>query len=186
MRLVADVGLALLPVLVVETLTGLILFLFAHGLTPKESAWAGYVFNLLASANLLVIQDISFQTDVHVWVGYLTTWAILLKAWASWPTLTGWWPRRFSRLRRLVEKAAASSVLLLGPASYLSGIALELRLLPREERTMRDLHLWVSALLILALAWHLVRFFPEGIRVFAVQIRRWPRPARSSPRAADG
>ncbi len=172
MRLVADVGLVLLPVLVIETLTGLVLFLFAHGLTPKESAWAGYVFSLLASANLLVIQDISFQTDVHVWVGYLTTWAILLKAWASWPTLTGWWPRRFSRIRRVVEKAIASSILILAPASYLSGVALALRLLPREERALRDLHLWVSALLILPLAWHLVRFFPEGIRVLRVQCRR--------------
>jgi len=60
-RLVADLGLALLPVLAVETLTGLVLFLFAHGLTPKGSAWAGHVFDLLAAAHLLVIQDISFQ-----------------------------------------------------------------------------------------------------------------------------
>jgi hypothetical protein len=37
-RLVADLGLTLLPVLLVETLTGLVLFLAGHGLAPKGTA----------------------------------------------------------------------------------------------------------------------------------------------------
>lgn len=170
-RLVADLGLALLPVLGVETLTGLVLFLFAHGLTPKGSPWAGRVFTFLAQNNLLVIQDISFQTDVHVWIGYLTTWTILLKAWASWPTLTGWWPRRFSPSRLANEKAAAWALLILAPASYLSGIALALRFFPVGDRAIENVHLWVSAALLLPLGWHVWRFFPEGLRVLSVQVR---------------
>ena len=171
-RLVADLGLALLPVLAVETLTGLVLFLFAHGLTPKGSAWAGHVFDLLAAAHLLVIQEISFQTDVHVWVGYLTTWTLALKAWASWPTLIGWCPRRFSAERLRAEKVAASALLALAPASYLSGITLALRLFPLHVPIVRDVHLWVSVLLIPPLAWHMIRFFPEGLKVFSVQVDR--------------
>jgi hypothetical protein len=167
-RLVADLGLSLLPVLGIEILTGLILFLFAHGLTPKGSALAARIFNALASANLLVVQDVTFQTDVHVWVGYLTVWLIALKAWASWPTLIGWWPRKFSPSRQLLEKTLAS-------ASYLTGLALTVRLYGTflfAARIWRDAHLWSSGLLLLPLAWHVWRFLPTAARVALVQVRR--------------
>ena len=167
----ADLGLALLPVLFVETLTGLVLFLFAHGLTPGGSGWAATAFDFLAANNLLIVQDISFQTDVHVWAGYLTTWTVLLKAWSSWPTLTGWWPRRFTPERMKAEKAAAWALLALAPASYLSGIAVALRWLPRDDRLALNLHLWVSLALLAPLGWHVWRYFPEGCRVLSVQVR---------------
>ncbi len=194
-RVIADLGLILLPVLLAETLTGLVLFAFAHGLTPKDSAWAAKVFVTLASANLLVVQDITFQTDVHVWVGYLTTWAIALKAVASWQTLVGWWPSRLGPARLAFEKVAAASVLVLGPASYLTGVALTVRHLPRTEHLVRDVHLWVSALLVVPLAWHVVRFLPTGLRIFRVQLvdlvtpfgwlpRRQDQALRSRPRAS--
>ncbi|MGH2458969.1 MAG: hypothetical protein ACRDIY_08890 [Chloroflexota bacterium] len=170
-RLVADLGLTLLPALAIETLTGAVLFLFAHGLTPRGSGWATATFNFLAANNLLVLQDISFQTDVHVWAGYLTTWALVLKAWNSWPTLTGWWPRRFSRSRLATEKAAAWALLVLAPASYLSGIAVALRWLPLQDRLALNVHLWVSVALLAPLGWHIWRYFPEGLRVLTVQIR---------------
>lgn len=170
-RLVADLGLVLLPVLIIETLTGMVLFLFAHGLTPGESRWAAAAFNFLAANNLLVLQDISFQTDAHVWAGYLTTWAIALKALSSLPTLTGWWPRRFSPSRLKLEKAAAWSVLVLAPASYLSGIAVALRLLRFQDRLLLNAHLWISLALLIPLGWHVWRYFPEGTRVLTVQVR---------------
>ena len=171
-RLVADLGLALLPVLLVETLTGLVLFLFAHGLTPRGSGLATTVFNFLAANNLLVIQDISFQTDVHVWAGYLTTWTVALKAWSSWPTLTGWWPRRFSASRLKIEKFAAWSVRVLAPTSYVSGIAVALRLFRLQDRLLLNAHLWVSLALLVPLGWHVWRYFPEGLRVLSVQLRQ--------------
>jgi hypothetical protein len=174
-RLVADLGLSLLPVLAIEILTGLVLFMFAHGLIPKGSAIAGRIFNALASANLLVVQDITFQTDVHVWAGYLSVWLIALKALASWPTLVGWWPRRLIPSRRRIEKALAWSVLILAPTSYVTGLALTVRPyapLLFSYRIWRDAHLWSSALLLLPLAWHVWRFFPTAIRVLTVQLRR--------------
>lgn len=171
MRLIADLGLSLLLALIVETMTGSILFLFAHGLTPKGSAWSAYVFNALASSNLLVIQDISFQTDLHVWAGYLSTGAIVLKAWASWPTLTGWWPHRLSPARLTFEKTAAWALLILGPASYLTGLALVWRPFLRYDPTIRNAHLWVSLALVVALGRHVWRFFPTGLKVFWVQLR---------------
>ncbi len=180
----ADLGLALLPALLVETLTGVILFLFAHGLTPKGSAWAAAVFEFLAAHDLLVVQDISFQTDVHVWAGYLTTWTLALKAWQSWPTLTGWFPRRFSPSRLRAEKAAAWALLVLGPASYLSGVAVALRWFPLQDRLALNVHLWVSVALVAPLAWHVWRYFPEGIRVLSVQLRRSGPGARAGGRAA--
>jgi hypothetical protein len=179
-RLVADLGLLLLPVLTVEILTGLILFLFAHGLTPKDSRLAARIFNLLASSRLLFVQDITFQTDAHVWVGYLTVWTVGLKAVASWPTLTGWWPKRFSPSRRVLEKTMAGLVLLLVPVCYATGLVLTVQpystvLLSR--RTWRDAHLWVSILLLVPLAWHVWRFLPVAIRVATVQLRRIGRGA---------
>lgn len=171
-RLVADLGLALLVTLALETLTGLVLFLFAHGLTPRGSAWAAAAFSFLARNNLLMLQDISFQTDVHVWIGYVTTAVIAVKGVAAWPALTGWRPRRFSAARLVIEKGVAWAVIVLAPASYLTGIALALHWLPFENRAVLDLHLWVSAALVLLLGWHVWRFFPEGIRVMTVQIRR--------------
>jgi hypothetical protein len=171
-RLVADVGLSLVPVFVVEILTGLVLFAFGHGLAPKNAPWAAHVFDFLASTNLLVIQDISFQTDVHVWAGYLTCWTIALKAWGSWPTLIGWWPRRLSPPRLVAEKAAAWSLLALAPASYVTGLALTLRPMHLANPLLRDLHLWVSALLLLPLTWHAIRFLPTGLKVFWVQLKR--------------
>lgn len=170
-RLVADLGLFLLPALVVETLTGLVLFAFAHGLAPKGSAWADAVFEFLAQNNLLTLQDIGFQTDVHVWAGYLTIWAIALKAWASWPTLRGWHPRRFSALRFNLEKAAAWALLTLAPASYLTGTAIALRLFRFHDRFISNLHLWVSLLLLPVLAWHILRFLPLGLKVLRVQLK---------------
>ncbi len=175
MRLVADLGLTLLPILGIEILTGLILFLFAHGLTPKGSALAARIFNALASANLLVVQDVTFQTDVHVWVGYLTVWLIALKAWASWPTLIGWWPRKFSPSRQLIEKTLAWSILVFASTSYLTGLALTVRPYGTfliSARIWRDAHLWTSGLLLLPLAWHVWRFLPTATRVALVQVRR--------------
>jgi hypothetical protein len=165
----------LLPVLCVEILTGLVLFLFAHGLTPKESHLAGRIFNLLASARLLFVQDITFQTDAHVWVGYLTVWIVALKAATSWPTLTGWWPRRLSPSRRVVEKSMAVLVLILVPLSYATGLILTVQpysSLVLSRHTWRDAHLWISVALLVPLAWHVWRFLPVAIRVATVQVRR--------------
>ena len=183
-RLVADLGLTLLPVLLVETLTGLMLFLAGHGLAPKGTAWGRDVFDWLAATNLLALQDMSFQTDLHVWVGYLTVWTIAWKIWASWPTLIGWWPRRYTPSRRAVEKVMAWSLLVLAPASYLSGTALDLRLLPHVARAVRDVHLIVSALFVVPFAWHVWRFLPTGLKVLWVQLKhllpRHSHPARPS------
>lgn len=180
-RLVADLGLALLPVLAIEILTGLVLFLFAHGLVPRGEGWAQAIFDGLAAANLLVLQDVPFQTDVHVWVGYLTCWLVALKIWASWPTLVGWWPRRFSLPRLAGEKLAAGSLLVLASAAYLTGVALTLRPVPFPRGALRDVHLVVSALLLVPLAWHLARFLSLSQRIAAVQLARLRarrRPAR--------
>ena len=179
-RLVADLGMSLLPGLGVETLTGLVLFLFGHGLAPKDVPGAvdlfNRLFNLLARTKLLFVQDITFQTDLHVWVGYLTTGVIALKAWVSWPTLLEWRPPRFGPTRLVLEKAAAWSLLALGPASYLTGLALSFRLWPLHASSLRDVHLWVSIALVLPLAWHICRFFPTGLKVLTVQARRfWQR-----------
>jgi hypothetical protein len=166
------VGLSLVPVFAVEILTGLVLFAFGHGLAPKNAPWAAHVFDFLASTNLLVIQDISFQTDVHVWAGYLTVWTIALKAWASWPTLLGWLPRRFSPSRLAFEKSVSWALLALAPASYLTGLTLTWRPMSHSYPLLRDLHLWVSALLLLPLAWHVIRFLPLGLKVFWLQLKR--------------
>jgi hypothetical protein len=182
-RIVADLGLSLVPVLILEILTGVVLFLFAHGLTPRGSAIAGRIFNALASSNLLFIQDVTFQTDVHVWVGYLSTWAIALKAWASWPTLIGWWPRRFGSVRRTWEKTMSWLVLVLAPTCYLTGLALTLRPTPAlytSMRLVRDAHLWSSALLLVPLGWHVWRFLPIAIRVVTTQLRRTVKRTRRS------
>jgi hypothetical protein len=178
-RTVADVGLALLPGLGVETLTGGILFVFAHGLSPKESILANQLFAALASANLIFLQDITFQTDVHVWLGYVTCGVVGLKAWASWPTLLGWRPKRFSPTRHHVEKVLAWSLLALVVACYLTGLALTVRsyLSPVIAwRLVRDAHLWTSALLLVPLSWHLWRFLGVAVRVVTVQLRG-SRPA---------
>jgi hypothetical protein len=175
------VGLFLLPVLLVETVTGALLFAFGRGIVPKGSEWAQAVFDFLAAHNLLQLQDIGFQTDLHVWVGYLTAWAILLKAIASWPTLVGWWPRRFAPLHLLIEKAAAWGLLVLAPASYLTGTALALHFVSLREHLVHDLHLYTSALLVLVLAWHVWHFLPTGLRVMAVQVRHLKPSRRTSP-----
>jgi hypothetical protein len=177
-RLVADVGLCLLPFLVAEILTGLVLFLFAHGLTPNGTELGGEIFNALASADLLYLQDITFQTDVHVWAGYLSAGLIALKVLASWPTLVGWRPRRFGPSRRIVEKALAWALLALALTCYVTGLALTARPdapLLLSSRSWRDLHLWSSALLVVPLAWHVWRFYPTAIRVLTVQLRRLAR-----------
>jgi hypothetical protein len=171
-RLVSDLGLALLPSLAAEILTGLVLFVFAYGLMPKGAPWAQAIFDGLAAANLLFLQDVPFQTDVHVWVGYLSCGVLALKIWASWPTLLGWWPRRFSTPRLAAEKLAAVSLLVFATASYLTGLALTVRPPLFHDRTLRDVHLVVSALLLVPLAWHLIRFLATSLRVVAVQIRR--------------
>jgi hypothetical protein len=171
-RLVADVGLGLLPPLLVELLTGLVLFAFGHRLTPTDEAWAGQVFLFLAAHHLLVLQDISFQTDLHVWAGYLSIWAIALKAYVSWPTLRGWWPRGYSPTRRSLEKALAWVVLVSGPLSYVTGLGLLLRHVPFGSANLREIHLWVSAAFSLSLGWHLIRFLPLGLRVLVVQVRQ--------------
>lgn len=182
-RLVADLGLALLPILATEILTGLVLFVFAYGLMPKGAPWAQAVFDWLAAANLLFLQDVPFQTDVHVWVGYLTCWVVALKIWASWPTLLNWSPRRFSLPRVAAEKLAAVALLVLAAASYLTGLALAVRLPWFHDRTLRDVHLVVSALLLVPLAWHLVRFLATSLRVVSVQVKRFGhRRRRSAPR----
>ncbi len=189
-RLVADLGLFLLPVLAVETVTGGVLFLFAHSLTPKGSAIAARVFDVLASMNLIFLQDVTFQTDVHVWIGYLTAVFIVAKALASWPTLTGWWPRRFSLPRQTAEKGLAWILLILAPTSYVTGLALTLRpnvFLPVSQHLLRDAHLWSSALLLAPLGWHVWRFVPSATRVLMVQLRgsRANLFARSVARIAD-
>jgi hypothetical protein len=127
---------------------------------------------------LLFVQDITFQTDAHVWVGYLTVWAVVFKAFASWPTLTGWWPRRFSPSRRVLEKTMAWVVLVLVPLCYVTGLILTVQpystiLLPR--RAWRDAHLWTSILLLVPLAWHVWRFLPTAMRVGTNQLRRMVR-----------
>jgi hypothetical protein len=120
-RLVADLGLLLLPALAVETFTGLLLFAFRQGLIPKGGPGAQAIFDFLAANHLLALQDISFQTGLHVWAGYLTVWALLWKAWASWPALVGWWPRRFSPGRLAAEKAAAWALLALADPTFPTG-----------------------------------------------------------------
>jgi len=35
-----------------------------------------------------------------------------------------------------------------------------------------DLHLWLSVLLIVPLAWHVYRYLPTGLRIFWIQIKR--------------
>jgi len=129
-RLIADLGLVLLVALGLESVTGIVLFAFAHGLTPKGSTWAAKVFDLLVALNLLVVQDLSFQTDLHVWVGYLSAGVVALKAIASWPTLTGWWPRRFRPRRLALEKLLAWSLFVLAPLSYATGLVLAFRVTP--------------------------------------------------------
>lgn len=171
-RLVADVGLFILPGLTIEILTGLILFAIGRGLVPSNAAWAQSAFHFLAAHNLVQVQDIGFQTNLHVWVGYLTTWAIGLKAIASWPTLRGWWPRKFAPFHLVIEKSAAWGLLVLAPASYLTGAAISLHLIPFHSRLVRDVHLWVSVLLLVVFAWHVWQFFPTGMKVLWVQLRR--------------
>jgi hypothetical protein len=171
-RLVADLGLLLLPALAVETFTGLLLFAFRQGLIPKGGPGAQAIFDFLAANHLLALQDISFQTGLHVWAGYLTVWALLWKAWASWPTLVGWWPRRFSPGRLAAEKAAAWALLALAPASYTTGLALMLRRPDLPYGRLHDLHLWVSLALLVPLGWHVWRFFPTGLRILTVQLRQ--------------
>ncbi|MGH7861293.1 MAG: hypothetical protein ACREOS_03540, partial [Candidatus Dormibacteraceae bacterium] len=94
----------------------------------------------------------------------------------------GWWPRRFSKSRLTIEKAAAWALLVLAPASYATGIAVALRWLPPRDRLVLDAHLWVSLALLLPLGWHVWRYFPEGIRVLTVQVRH-TIGRRRAPRA---
>jgi hypothetical protein len=186
-RLVADLGLLLGPILAVETVTGGVLFLFAHALTPKGSAAAALIFDALVSAQLLFLQDVTFHTDLHVWVGDVSTVVIVAKALASWPTLTTWWPGRFTPARLTAEKAMAWMLLVLAPTSYVTGLALTLRpyvVLPFSHDLWREAHLWSSALLIVPLAWHVWRFTPTALRVLSVQLwgsraSRLVKPRRS-------
>ncbi len=186
-RLVADLGLALVLVLAVEVGTGVVLFAVAHGLTPKGSAWANRLFVALATANLLVLQDVPFQADVHVWTGYLSTAVVVLKGWASWPTLIGWRPRGWTAARLTLEKGLAGAILVLAPASYLSGIALAMAPHLLSLHLLRDVHLGVSALLVPPLLWHLGRFLPIGLKVARIQARHtWARRCGGLGHRGDG
>ncbi len=182
-RLVGDLGLALLLPLLIEAVTGFILFVFLNRLLPRDAPWEGQLFQWLVDRNLLYLQDIGFQTDTHVYVGYASLLVVIAKAVVSWPTLRGWWPKRFGPNRLQFEKAMSWGVLIFGPASYLSGLALELRPFHRQQSFLLDLHLWLSILLIVPLAWHICRFLPTGLRIFWVQIKRTVTP-RPHPRAA--
>ena len=171
-RLVSDLGLGLLLPLAIEVLTGFILFVFLNHLIPRDAPWEGQLFQWLADRNLLYLQDVGYQTDLHVYVGYASLLVVAAKAAASWPTLRGWWPRRFSPGRLQFEKAMAWGVLIFAPASYVSGVATVLRPFRRGQGIILDLHLWLSILLIVPLAWHIYRFLPTGLRIFWIQIKR--------------
>ena len=171
-RLVSDLGLGLLLPLAIEILTGMILAVFLNRLIPRDAPWEGQLFQWLADRNLLYLQDVGYQTDLHVYAGYASMFLVVAKAAASWPTLRGWWPKQFGPGRLQFEKSMAWAVLIFGLASYLSGIATVLRPFRRGQGIILDLHLWLSVLLIVPLAWHVYRYLPTGLRIFWIQIKR--------------
>lgn len=173
-RMAVYVGLAILLLLIVEGVTGWLLWVAAH----RRAALATAFLQALPAQRIQGpwirwLFDVPVLTDVHVELGYVLLALTGVKLWAVWWLLRHWFPRRLGQTRLLLEKVAAWSLPIVYGVILASGVVLDQRFAVQWGRdVLRDVHLWSSELAVPVTGWHLLRFLPTVWQVARRDLRR--------------
>ncbi|MBI3966720.1 MAG: DUF4405 domain-containing protein [Chloroflexi bacterium] len=165
-------GLLLLPLIVIDALTGLVLWIFfdLRLRLPDDAARA--VLAVLSALRLPHFLDQPVQADIHIWVGLVSIPLLVVKSWATWPMLRHWRPPRTDDLDRALDRALAWAMPVLFAAIFVSGLLVYVRWTPGGRDFWLESHLWLSFLAVVPILYHLWRYLPLALRVVAWAARR--------------
>ena len=173
-RTAVYVGLAILLLLLIEGISGLLLWASTH----RQGALAQAFLASLPAARLngpwmRWLLDVTTMTWLHVWFGYWLLGLTGVKLWAVWWLLRRRFPTRFGQRRLRFEKVMAWSLPVVYGVVLATGIAMDQRFVAaRWHDTVRDVHLWSSELAAPITIWHLIRFLPTVWRIGRHDVRR--------------